>query len=136
MQAVSFSRIPSRMATAVLALLFLFPLLWSALASVSPQAGTHQANGFGVGNYVRLLEYGHGALVYVLNSTIVSLLTVGLTLALSVMGGYAFARFTFPGRNALFVLTLGILMIPYGTMLIPLYVLLHAMGLLDSLLGL
>ena len=59
-----------------------------------------------------------------------------MTLAVSVFGGYAFARFTFPGRNALFLLTLGILMVPYATLLIPLYVLLHNIGLQNSLLGL
>jgi multiple sugar transport system permease protein len=62
--------------------------------------------------------------------------TVILTLAVSIVGGYAFARFAFPGRDALFLLTLAILMVPGGTLLIPLYVLLHALGLHDSLLGL
>jgi multiple sugar transport system permease protein len=61
---------------------------------------------------------------------------VALTLAVSVVGGYAFARFAFPGRDLLFLLTLAILMVPYGTLLIPLYVLLHAIGLQNSILGL
>ena len=51
-------------------------------------------------------------------------------------GGYAFARFNFPGRDVLFLLTLAILMVPYATVLIPLYVLLHAVGLQNSLVGL
>ena len=46
------------------------------------------------------------------------------------------ARFTFPGQDALFLVTLAILMVPYGTLLIPFYVLLHAVGLVNSLLGL
>ena len=62
-------------------------------------------------------------------------MTVCFTLAVSVVGGYAFARFTFPGRDGLFLLTLAILMVPYGTLLIPMYVLLHAIGLQNSLLG-
>ena len=41
------------------------------------------------------------------------------------LGGYSFARFTFPGKNVLFLLTLAILMVPYATLLIPLYVLLR-----------
>ncbi|MFD6735882.1 carbohydrate ABC transporter permease, partial [Micromonospora aurantiaca] len=65
----------------------------------------------------------------------VSLLTVVLTLAVSLLGGYAFARFRFPGRNALFLLTLAILMVPYATLLIPLYVLLNRVGLQNSLVG-
>jgi len=115
--------------------LFLFPLAWSMLASISPQAGTQQVSGFGLGNYVRLLHFGSGAVQYVLNSTIIAVVTVCFTLAISVVGGYAFARFTFPGRDGLFLLTLAILMVPYGTLLIPMYVLLHAIGLQNSLLG-
>ncbi|MGO4431243.1 hypothetical protein AB4Z54_73775, partial [Streptomyces sp. MCAF7] len=71
-----------------------------------------------------------------LNSTIVSALTVALTLAVSLLGGYAFARFDFPGKNLLFLLTLAILMVPYATLLIPLYVLLGRLELQNSLLGL
>ena len=41
----------------------------------------------------------------------------------------------FPGPHALFLLTLAILMVPYGTMLIPLYVLLNALGQQNSLVG-
>ena len=58
------------------------------------------------------------------------------TLAVSTLGGYAFARFTFPGRDALFLLTLAILMVPYATLLIPLYVLLNSFGMQNSLIGL
>lgn len=129
-------RAPGYVLTGALAVVFLFPLAWALLASVSPQPGTAQVHGYGVGNYVTLLNYGSGAAQYALNSTIVSVTTVVLTLAISTFGGYAFARFTFPGRNVLFLLTLGILMVPYGTMLIPLYVLLQAIGLQNSLVGL
>ena len=65
----------------------------------------------------------------------VSGLCVVLTLLISTLGGYAFARFRFPGRNALFLLTLAILMVPYATLLIPLYVLLNTLGLQNSLVG-
>ena len=65
----------------------------------------------------------------------VSGLCVVLTLLISTLGGYAFARFRFPGRNALFLLTLAILMVPYATLLIPLYVLLNTFGLQNSLVG-
>ena len=44
---------------------------------------------------------------------------------MSTLGGYAFATFSFPGRDVLFLLTLAILMVPYATLLIPLYVLLN-----------
>jgi multiple sugar transport system permease protein len=122
--------------TGGLAIVFLFPLLWSLAASVSPQASTGQVNGFGLGNYAMLFSYGAGLVQFLLNSAYVALLTVAITLAVSTLGGYAFARFRFPGREALFLLTLSILMVPYATLLIPLYVLLNGLGLQNSLIGL
>jgi len=130
------SRTPRYVLTGGLAVLFLSPLLWAAVASVSPQAGTRQIDGWGFGNYQTLASYQAGIGVYLLNSTLVSVMTVLFTLAVSLLGGYAFAMFRFPGRNALFLLTLAILMVPYATLLIPLYVLLNDLGLQNSLVGL
>jgi multiple sugar transport system permease protein len=117
--------------TAALAILFLFPLLWSGFASFS--TGT----GFGTENYERLFSSDNGIRPYhVWNSFVVCLLTVAGTLLVSTLGGYAFGRFQFFGRDALFLVTLAILMVPYATILIALYVLLGWMNLQDSLLGL
>ena len=121
--------------TGGLAILFLFPLVWTTVASVSPRAGTAQAVGYGFANYVTLANYQAGIWVYLFNSTFVSLLTVALVLLVSTLGGYAFARFEFPGKNLLFMGTLAILMVPYATLLIPLYVLLNRFGLQNSLVG-
>jgi multiple sugar transport system permease protein len=129
-------RTPSRVLTGGLALLFLFPLVWAGVASVAPQAGTAQPHGWGFGNYQTLANYQAGVGQYLLNSTAVSLMTVAFTLGVSLLGGYAFAMFKFPGRNALFLVTLAILMVPYATLLIPLYVLLNSLGLNNTLLGL
>jgi multiple sugar transport system permease protein len=127
--------IPYWVFTGALALIFLYPLIWTAVSSVSPLAGTSQTDGWGFGNYASLTKYQAGIWVYLWNSTVVSVLTVALTLLISLLGGYAFARFTFPGKNALFLLTLAILMVPYATLLIPLYVILNAVGLQNSLVG-
>jgi len=129
-------RTPQHVLTGALAIIFLFPLVWASVASVSPQAGTAQTDGWGLGNYQTLADYQAGIVQYLFNSTLVSVLTVLFTLGVSVLGGYAFAMFTFPGRNILFLLTLAILMVPYATLLIPLYVLLNELGLQNSLVGL
>jgi multiple sugar transport system permease protein len=121
--------------TGGLALIFLYPLIWTAVSSFAPRAGTSQTHGWGLGNYASLANYQAGIWVYIGNSLFVSLLTVALTLAVSLFGGYAFARFRFPGRNVLFMATLAILMVPYATLLIPLYVLLNLVGLSNSLVG-
>jgi multiple sugar transport system permease protein len=128
-------RTPYWVLTAGLALIFLYPLIWTAVSSVAPKAGTSQVNGWGFGNYISLGNYQAGISQYFANSVFVSLLTVVLTLTISLFGGYAFARFRFPGKNLLFLLTLAILMVPYATVLIPLYVILSAVGLQNSLVG-
>jgi multiple sugar transport system permease protein len=131
----SLGRTPFYVLTGALAIIFLFPLAWSLVASVSPQAFTEQLDGYGLGNYRKLLEYDAGLVTYFTNSIIIAVLTTAITLAVSLLGGYAFAMFDFPGRNVLFLLTLAILMVPYATLLIPLYVLLNAIGLANSFLG-
>ncbi|MGV8966046.1 MAG: carbohydrate ABC transporter permease [Cellulomonas sp.] len=128
-------RTPFWVFSGALAVIFLFPLVWTSVASVSPHAGTGQTEGWGFGNYVTLAHYQAGIWQYLANSAIVSGLTVVLTLGISTLGGYAFARFRFPGRDALFMVTLAILMVPYATLLIPLYVLLNMLGLQNSLVG-
>ncbi|MGK9148112.1 carbohydrate ABC transporter permease [Plantibacter flavus] len=128
-------KMPFWIFTAALAVIFLYPLVWTAVRSVSPLAGTNQTNGWGFGNYITLAGYQDGILQYIGNSLFVSLLTVVLTLVISLFGGYAFARFRFWGKNALFLATIAILMVPYATLLIPLYVLLNVVGLSNSLVG-
>jgi len=121
----------TRLTGAALAIIFLFPLLWSGYASV------RTPNGFGLANYSRLFTADNGIrFEHVFNSIVVSGLTVAGTLFVATLGGYAFGRFQFPGKNALFLLTLAILMVPYATILIALYVLLGWLGLQDSLIGL
>jgi multiple sugar transport system permease protein len=128
-------RTPFWVFSGALAVIFLFPLVWTSVKSVSPYPGTGQVDGWGFGNYVTLAHYQAGIWQYLANSAFVSGLCVLLTLLISTLGGYAFARFRFPGRNALFMLTLAILMVPYATLLIPLYVLLNRIGLGNSLVG-
>jgi multiple sugar transport system permease protein len=119
-----------------LAIVFLFPLVWAAWASVKPTPGSGQQAGYGFGNFIRLASYGKGLQTYLLNSALVATMTVVGTLVVSTLAGYAFARFRFPGRNLLFLAILAILMVPYPTLLIPLYVLLGWFGLQNSLIGL
>jgi multiple sugar transport system permease protein len=130
-----FGRTPYYVLTGGLAIIFLFPLLWTVLASVSPQAATAQRIGYGFGNYETLYVFGAGLPRILFNSFYLSILTVIVTIVLSSLGGYAFARFTFRGRDALFLLTLSILMVPFATLIIPLYVLLNAVGLANSIFG-
>ena len=69
-------RTPYYVLTGGLAIIFLFPLVWSFVASVSPQAATGQVVGYGIGNYTTLYNYGAGLGRFTFNSTFVAVLTV------------------------------------------------------------
>jgi multiple sugar transport system permease protein len=65
---------------------------------------------------------------YMLNS---ALMTIGRTLGQLItcsLAAYGFARFKFPGRNVLFAICLGLLMVPFQAILIPEYVLIRDLG--------
>ncbi|MCG2787583.1 MAG: carbohydrate ABC transporter permease [Anaerolineae bacterium] len=62
------------------------------------------------------------------NTALVTILVVIGQLATSVIGGYAFARLKFPGRDNLFVIYLGTIMIPFVMLIVPLYQLMVLIG--------
>lgn len=67
-----------------------------------------------------------------INSTVVATVGTLLTLLLSSLSGYAFARLEFPGRDMIFSLLIVSLMIPGAVTLIPTFLLLRDLSLLDS----
>lgn len=74
--------------------------------------------------------------ISIFNSLTVSLASTGLSVAVSALGGYAFARFDFRGKNLLISTILGLFMIPVVINIIPLYIMLANVGLLNSLFAL
>ena len=98
MLARALGRTPHYVVAGGLAVIFLFPLVWNTWASVSPQPGTAQESGHGLGNYRTLLEYDAGLWQYLLNSTVVSvsyLLTKVTPLAAylpDIVGAHMFLR--------------------------------------------
>ncbi len=71
-----------------------------------------------------------------MNSLLVAAVTSAIGIGMSCTAAYAMSRFAFPGRNAGMRMFLITQMFPGVIMLIPLYILLDALGLLDSLMGL
>ncbi len=86
-------------------------------------------------NYVVAWNAG-GFKQYFFNSLIVAISTVVLTLLFSSMLAYVFARFKFPGNNILFYSLLITLMIPAIVYIIPEFILMKRLHLLNSLFGL
>jgi multiple sugar transport system permease protein len=82
-------------------------------------------------NYPRVFEKAP-VMMWVRNTLwIVTMGTAGQILSAS-LAGYAFARFDFRGKNALFLLTLGTLMLPSQVTLIPQFVLFHKLGWINT----
>ena len=86
-------------------------------------------------SYIELFtDYHFGT--FLLNSAIVSVVTVVLTLLFAIPGAYAVARLRFPGQLFLSRSILLIYMVPAIVLVIPLYAIFSQLGMRDSLLGL
>ena len=83
-------------------------------------------------NYTKVLELNNMSRALT-NTALVTIFVVVGQLVTSVIGGYAFARLKFPGRDTLFVFYLGTIMIPFVMLIVPLYQLMVLMGWTDRL---
>ncbi|HEY8589315.1 MAG TPA: carbohydrate ABC transporter permease, partial [Naasia sp.] len=127
----------------VLTAFFVFPLYWSVISSLKSPAEavssdvTYWPTQLSIDSYLQIGERGAGGILSALgNSLTVTAIAILLTAVVSTLAGYAFSRFQFRGSNVVFVLILLTLMIPFQSILIPLYVLLTSIGLSNNLLGL
>jgi len=69
---------------------------------------------------------------YIVNSLLVSVSAMAGVIALSAISGYVFARYSFPGRETIYVFILSLMMIPGMLTLFPSYMLMYQFGLLDT----
>ena len=88
-------------------------------------------------NYTDVL-FGANAPVFwreVLNSVIVAVVAVGVTVGCASLAAFAFARIRFPGREAFYTLFVFGLLFPSAVAILPLYILIRQIGLSGNLLG-
>jgi multiple sugar transport system permease protein len=89
------------------------------------------------GNYPQALFeprfVGHSIFDFMLNSLFVAIITSLLSIGLSTFVGYGFAKFKFRGREALLWAMLSTTLLPFSSVVIPLYLIMRAMNMLDSL---
>lgn len=119
-------------------ILLMIPFIWmisvgfDKTANISlpfpPRLIPEEASTF---NYELVFENGRLLRSY-LNSTIVTVSTVALTVSISLLAGYAFSKGEFAGKKILFIIVLGTLMIPIEPRLIPLYKLFGNFQLLNT----
>jgi len=87
-------------------------------------------------NYRRILSGSGSYLRYTLNTVLLALYSCALTCAVSSMAAYAFAKKKMRGGNRLFVLYLATMMVPEQVILIPTFLIIKNMGLLNTYTGL
>jgi multiple sugar transport system permease protein len=127
----------------VIAALFIAPIAWTLLSSFKPAQEARQpplppwpTTGVSIENYTTLNTFGDGLWQSAQNSTIVAVATVILTVLVSVLAGYGFSRFQFPLKGLCFVLILATIMIPFQSILTPIFLILTRLGLQNTLSGL
>lgn len=116
----------------------LMPFVWMLSLSVKPPEETFTATFsllpgrfHGVENYGRALTqapFGR----FMANGVLVALAVLVLQIAVAAPCAYALAKLRFPGRDALFALVLVALLIPQEVLGLPLFILFHHLGLIDT----
>lgn len=127
-------------ALALVALLFLFPFFWMVSNAVRSNAEVLAIpvrilpNVFEWHNFAAAwtqLPFGR----FFLNSLIVSISVTVITVVVSCLSGYAFARLKFPGRDALLMGYLATLMVPGIMLIIPLFLIVNNLGMVNTFQG-
>ena len=119
----------------------LFPMVWILITSLKPERDIVTATlqylpqNPTFENYVTMWRRS-GFPRLMTNSLVVSLMTVGMSLSLGTLAAYSISRYKFRGRNALMLTYLSIRMFPFVLMLIPAFIILRDLGLLDTRFGL
>ena len=119
----------------------LFPLVWTFLTSLKPESDIVTADlqylpkRVTFDNYVAIWERS-GFPVLIRNSASVTAITLTLCLTLGTFASYGFSRYRFRGRGQLLLFYLVIRMFPAVLLIIPLFLMLRTLGLLDTHLGL
>lgn len=122
-------------------LIVIFPYLWMALTSFKPvqEIFTPKMRLFPhewhPENYLEVVKTGSFSR-YVYNSIVVTVFGVLLEVTISFLGAFAFARLDFYGKDLAFYLILGTLMIPPQVLMIPSYIVVSDLDMLDSYAGL
>jgi multiple sugar transport system permease protein len=129
----------------VLAVLWLTPALWVLVTSLKPTPDIIRTPPEWI-PWPATLEHYHEVLLSssrtarigraFLNSTIVSVAAALIVVFVSAMAAYPLARMRFAGRDAIFALLVGSLMIPNAVVLVPQYVLTQRLGWLSTYQGL
>ncbi len=127
--------------TLLLAALFtLFPVVWVIISAFKPQSELFRVpmslfpSEWTFANFIAAFSQGN-FVVYFSNTVFVAVVATLLTVVINIMAGYALAKYIFPGRDLIFSIMIATLMVPLQVIMIPIFLQLKDLGLLNSLWG-
>lgn len=140
-RALNFDKLPDVIAVVILslgALIMMLPFLWMFSTSLRPVQESFKLppawfpTEFHFETYAAVFNSSVPLLAFAANSIkITFFVTLGQLITCS-MAGYAFARLRFPFRNTLFLLLLASLMVPGQVTIIPVFIIMKQLGLIDN----
>ena len=124
------------------ALLFLMPIVWTLTTSfkTAPEIvrvpPTFLPESFrNIANYVTVLDrLDFGVMLF--NSSLLVIVVLAFSLFFASMAGYGFAKFDFAGKEIAYLLVIGVLMVPFQSLSVPLFRMMVNLNLVDTFAGL
>ena len=123
------------------AIVVFFPFFWMAVTSLKSAPEIQRVplqiapdHWLSLANYFEVFKR-EPFLRYLLNSTIVASIAAVSSVVVSSLAGFGFAKYHFPGRDVFFLAVIGIMMVPFQSVVVPLYVWMNDLGLLDTYMG-
>ncbi len=141
MRKLSFQSIFDHVILIIGSIIMIFPFYWMFLsafktpAEVNTTPPTWIPKTFNFDNFVYAFQtapFGQ----YFLNSVVVAVSVVTLTMFVTILAAFAFSRLKFPGRDLLFAFCISLMMVPFEMIIITNYSTISKMGLIDNLIGL
>src|SRR4051812_11152299 len=126
--------------TGLVLLYSLVPLAWLLINATKTQAGLFDSFGLWFHGDFALFSNIHDTLTYddgiflrwLVNTLLYVVLGAGGATALAVAGGYALAKFDFPGKRGVFALVIGAVAVPGTALAVPTFLMFSKMGLTDT----
>jgi len=129
------------LAVACGAIIIFFPFFWMAVTSLKTAPEIQRVplqvapdSWLNFSNYVEVFRR-EPFLRYLLNSAIVASVAAVSSVVVSSLAGFGFAKYHFPGRDFFFLAVVGIMMVPFQSVVVPLYVMMNDLELLDTYMG-
>ncbi len=126
----------------IISFIFLVPFLWTVITSLKIDKEIYSSRiiifptQITLMHYIRVLTQMKEVIKFFVNTVWITLWSVGGTMMLSAMMGYAFGKLTFFGKNLYLLFVMIILTLPYAIYLIPIYIMETRMGLINTHWGL